>query len=231
MQLARTVHLRLQHNTWQELIREQRSKVTLRLGSLSASSSSEESLHNQGFCCNLSSLSDLSTPSKLTSDVAKKLLEILQILKNVLLSFSLASIWWLIVWPPSLVQVQTSGGASPGENAAARGWMLCVRLTRDDILHPSDGSTIHHNENLHLRLVNHKRPSARATVRKQTKQRRQSASPAIFHVCLQPFQKRMECLFVCLCLHGLDDARSSLFMLLIVFACHLLRLELVFFLE
>lgn len=111
----------------------------------------------------------------------------------------------------------------PEGNTAARGRMLCVRLTRDDILHPSDGPTIHHNENPHLRLVNHKRPSARATVRKQTEQRRQSASSRHTPRLFAAFPKKNG-IFICLFV-PLQFGRCTIRPIHPpVFACRLLRL-------
>lgn len=61
------------------------------------------------------------------------------------------------------------------------------------------------------------------TVRKQTERRRRSASSRHILCLFAAFQRRMECLFVCLCLYGLDVVRPRLFMPLTVFASSIVK--------
>lgn len=174
----------------------QRSKVTSRLGSLSASTSSEESPHNGGLFvatsrpCQRRQTSLVTWQKKAAGDPAV-------VLRNIAQCLSLFD-------PHRWYKSKPLGEVLQRETQQRE----AERLARGDILHPSDAPPpIHHNENLHLRLVNHKRPSARATVRKQTKQRWRSASSRHIPTLFAAFpNKKLECLFVCLCLHSLDNA-------------------------
>lgn len=90
-------------------------------------------------------------------------------------------------------------------------------------------SIIHHNENLHLWLVNHKWPSERVVVCKQTDQRPQAFSSHTLRL-FTTFDRRMECLFVYLFLFVWFGLCMTLAVPFISLLAHLFRGDLPCFL-